>query len=98
MIGEEFEIGFRFPWSIVRAEAEVFIELVRVDQLAGVHLPFGIPDRLEVAEGLDEFGTKHSWQQLAAGLAVPVLAGDGAAVADYEIGSFLYELAELGDA
>ena len=98
VIGEKLEIRFRFPRSIVRAEAEVFVQLVRIDQLAGIHLPFRIPGRFEVAESLDEFGAEHFRQQLAAGLAVAVLAGNGAAVADHEIGRFLHKLAELGDA
>ncbi len=80
------------------AEAEVFVELVGLDQLAGIHLPFRIPGRLEVAEGLHQFGAEHFRKQLAAGLTVAVLAGDGAAVADHEVGGLFHKLAEVGDA
>src|SRR5690606_15768926 len=33
--------------AIVGAEAEVLVPRVGVDELSGVHPPFGIPDRLE---------------------------------------------------
>ncbi len=98
MVGDEWEIGFRFPRRVGRAEAEVFVELVGLDQLAGIHLPFGIPGRLELAEGLEEFRAEHFLKQFAAALTVTVFAGEGATVADHEIGSLFHKLAELGDA
>src|SRR4029077_1521151 len=52
MILRELEVSLRLPGGVVRAEAEVFVELVGIDQLAGVHLPVGIPGGLEFAEGL----------------------------------------------
>jgi hypothetical protein len=66
--------------------------------LPGIHLPIGIPERFEFAEGLHQFRAKHLRKQLAAGLTIAVLAGDGATVADHEIGGLFHKLAELGDA
>src|SRR5580692_4944157 len=39
VVGGELEIGFRFPGSVRGAEAEIFVELVGLDQLAGIHFP-----------------------------------------------------------
>ena len=97
VVGGELEIGFRFPGGVVSAEAKILVEFVRLDQLAGIHLPFGIPCRLEFAEGLNQFRAEHFWKQFAAGLAVAVFAGNGAAIADHEVGSGFHKLAELGD-
>src|SRR5580704_4868656 len=47
VVGGELEIRFRFPGRVSGAEAEVFIEFVGLDPFAGIHLPFGIPGRLE---------------------------------------------------
>src|SRR5439155_5901765 len=44
---------------VLRPEAEAVCDPAGVDDLAGIHLPVGIPDRLELAEGLDQFGAEH---------------------------------------
>ena len=82
----------------LRAETDVRVERVRVDDLAGVHLPVRVPDRLELPERLDQLGAEHLRQQLAARLAVAVLPGDRAAVGDDEVGTLLDEGAVLREA
>jgi len=44
---------------VIGAEAQVLVNPVRIDHLPGVHLPFGIPNLLELAEGFDQFSTEH---------------------------------------
>src|SRR5690606_4940005 len=87
------------PWRlVVRAESKVRVQGPRVHDLARVHLPVRVPDRLELAEGLDQIGSEHLREQLAARLAVAVLAGERAAVADDDVGRALDELAVALDA
>ncbi len=43
----EGEVGFGLPGRVVGAEAEVFVDLVRVDELVGVQFVGGVPDALE---------------------------------------------------
>ena len=57
-----------------------------VDDLAGVHLVVRVPDGLELAEGLHQLRPEHLGKQLGARLAVAVLAREGAAVANHQIG------------
>jgi len=59
--------------------------------LPGVHLPVGFPDRLELAEGLDELLAEHLRQQLGARLPVAVLSGQRAAEAEHEVGRLVEE-------
>src|SRR5260370_16218185 len=80
----EGEVGFGLPGFVVGAEAEVFVGLVGVDELAGVHAVGGIEDALEGAEGFDQLFAKHLGEEGASGLAVAVFAGEGAAVGDGE--------------
>src|SRR6266404_2335739 len=94
----KFEMRLGLPRIISGTEAQVFIEAIRLDELARVHLPIGIPDRLELTEGLHNFRSKHFWKKLGAGLPVSVFARERAAVADDKVGSLFHELAELADA
>src|SRR5205085_1465704 len=55
----KMEMGLRLPRVVVGPETEIFVEAVGFDDLSGVHLPVGIPDRLELAEGFDQFRSKH---------------------------------------
>ncbi len=67
---------------------------VRVDDLARVHLPVGVPDRLELAEGRDELVAEHLRQELRPRLAVAVLARERAAELEDEVGRLVEEAAE----
>ena len=57
----------RGPGSVVRAvgaEAKILDGIVdahRIDELAGIHAVVGIPERLELAEGLHQLGARTSW-------------------------------------
>src|SRR5450755_4018852 len=88
----------RLPGIVTRSESQIFVEAIRIDELARIHLPIGIPQQFELAEGLHQFGTKHLGQKFAARLPVSMLTRDGATVADYEVGSLLHKLAEFSDA
>src|SRR5882762_3882382 len=88
----------RLPGFVVGAEAEVLVRLVGVDELAGVHAVGGVEDALEGAEGLDQLFAEHFGEECAAGLAVAVLAGEGAAVGEGDVGGAVDELAEFENA
>src|ERR1039458_6187786 len=92
------EMRLGLPGIIAGAKPEIFVEAIGLDQFARVHLPIGIPERLELAEGLHEFGAKHFGKKLAAGLAVSVFAGDRAAVAYHEVSGLFHKLAEFAHA
>ncbi len=95
---EKLKVGFRFPGRIAGTESKIFVELVRLDQFARIHLPIRIPCRLELTESLDEFRSKHLRKQFGARLAVAVFAGERTAVADDKIGGLFHKLSEPGDA
>ena len=89
---------FGLPRIVARAQAKIFVQPIRIDQLARIHLPIGIPERLELAESLHELGSKHLRQEFTARLPISVLARDRAAITDHQIGSLLHEKAEFADA
>jgi hypothetical protein len=64
---------------VARPVAQVRVEREGVHDLAGIHPAARIEDRLEPAEGVDEVRPVHQLQQLAARLAVTVLARERAA-------------------
>src|SRR4051794_33217043 len=59
----ELEVRWRLPWLVSRPQAQVLIGMVWVNHLPGIHLPIRIPDGFELAECLDQFGTKHLVQK-----------------------------------
>ena len=69
------ELDRRAPRLVVGAEAKVLVDAVRAHDLARVHLPVGIPDRLELLEGAHEVVAEHLGEKLCTRLAVAVLAG-----------------------
>src|SRR5712692_7610970 len=89
MVIGKLEVCWRLPWFIVRPEAKVFVQPVRLDHLARIHLPVRIPNRFELAEGLHQFRSEHFGKEFGAGLAVSVFAGKGSSIADDQIGSLL---------
>src|ERR1700747_2807617 len=70
------EVGFGLPGFVVGAEAEVFVGLVGVDELAGVHGICWVEEVFEGAEGLHQFSAEHLGEEGRAGLAVAVFAGE----------------------
>ena len=78
--------------------AEIFCGIVdahRVRELAGIHAVVGIPETLELAEGLDELGAEHVGQQSRARLAVAVLAGERSAEGNHHVSGAIDKLAEF---
>src|SRR4051812_28403557 len=88
------KVGRWFPWVIIGSKTQVVVKAIRFYELAGIHLPVGIPDSLEFAKRLRKFRAEHFGQEFGASLPVAVLAGQGAAVADNEVGSFFHEFPE----
>src|SRR5690606_14383118 len=82
---------------VVGAETEIRVPRVGIDELARVHPPLGVPDRLELAEGLHELVAEHDGEEIAPGLTVPVLAREGAAVAGDDLCGLAGEIAVLLD-
>src|SRR5690606_34119406 len=85
------EVRHRRRRPVVRAESQVRVPGIRIDDLAGVQQPCGIPDRLEPAARLDPLIAAPAGLQVGPTLAVAVLAGERAAVGDAERGRVLGE-------
>ena len=66
------EMRLDISGTIVSTYAQILSDIIRIDDLAGIHLPIGIPDRFELAESLDQFRPKHLWQQPGARLSIAV--------------------------
>src|SRR5205814_9909971 len=91
------EVRLHARRPVVDAEPEIRRDRVRLDHLARVHLPVRVPDRLELAEALDELVAEHLRQELRARLPVAVLSGERASEREDEIGRIGEETAPLGD-
>src|SRR5205823_936010 len=85
------EVRAREGRPVQGAQAKVLVEAIRIDELAGIHASLRVPDRLELAESLDQLRPEHPRQQLRARLAVAVLAGERPAEAHDEKGRLLHE-------
>src|SRR5271166_2448140 len=81
--------------GIRSCELEIFLRLVRVDELARIHLPVRIPEALELGERLTQLRPKHFRIKKRARLPVPMLATDAPAVSDDQVPGLLDEAAEL---
>ena len=64
----------------------------------GVEEVVGVEDVLDACEQVEHVGGVHEAQELAAGAAVAVLAGDGTTVGGADAGRGLEERARVGDA
>ena len=96
--GAEREAGGEGYRLVVRPEAQVIVDAPRIDHLAGIHASLRIPQRLELAERLHQLRPEHHRQELAARLAVAVLARDRAAVLHHQRSRLAQELAPVRDA
>jgi len=66
-------------------QAQVVVDAVRVDHLAGIHHPVGVPDLLEFSKGLNQLAPIHLLEQFSARLTISVLGGEGAPITDAKI-------------
>ena len=89
------EVRFGLPGFVVGAETEIFVGLVGVDELAGVHAVGGVEDALEGTEGFHQLFAEHLRKERAAGLAVAVFAGERAAVGESDVGGVVHELTKF---
>ena len=53
------EVGLDVPRRVIRAEAQIGVEWVGVDDLARVHPPMRVPDGFEFTKSLDQLGAEH---------------------------------------
>src|SRR5690348_12440606 len=60
------KMRFRVPGAVVGAEPEVFVEAVRFDHFAWIHLPLRVPDGFKLAKGLHQLRAKHPRKKLRA--------------------------------
>ena len=68
------EVRSDFARPIVRAQLQMRVERMRIDNHARIHHRVGIEDALEIAERVDQIGPEHHRQQLRARQPVAVLA------------------------
>ena len=94
VVVREGEVRLHLRRVVIGAEPQVGGDRVGIDDLAGIQLPVGVPDRLELAESLDQLGPEHLRQQLRLRLAVSVLAGDRAAVSEDQVRGLVQKGAE----
>jgi hypothetical protein len=78
-------------------QPEVLVEAIGVDDLAGVHLPVGVRQAPELPERLHEVVTERAGSS-APDWPSPVLAGEGTAEAQHQLGRLLREGPVVGDA
>ena len=81
-----------------RSHAQILIRATRVDHLAGIHHVARIPDRLELAERIDQHIAVLLRQKDSARLAVAMLAGNRSAVLHDQVRGAIEEAHPLGDA
>ena len=107
LVAEENEMGFkvgvvmRTLAGLAGGVAQVLDGIInanRIGELAGIHAVVGIPDGLELAEGLDKLGAEHFGQKRSAGLAIAMLARERTAERKDEVGGAIEELAEFAQA
>ena len=68
------EVGQWLRGLIVRAQTQILIDAVRIDDLAWIHQAVGIPDALELTERVYELWPEHLRQEFRFGLPVAVFA------------------------
>src|SRR5204863_2431061 len=85
------EMGERLRRLVRRAEAEIVVNPVRIDDFARIHLSVGIPDALELPKRVHQFGTEHLRQELRPGLTVAVLARERTADRQNQIRRLYHE-------
>ena len=67
------EVGLDRGRPVAGAEPKVLVHAIGLDDLPRIHAPPGIPDRLELPEGLDHLGAEHLGEELGLGLTIAVL-------------------------
>src|SRR5215204_991299 len=93
----ELEVRLYLRRVVICAGAQVCVQRVGVYDLSRVHLALGVPDLLELAEGVDKLFPEHYGQELRP-LALAVLASYRAAVADHQLRRLIQKRAELLEA
>src|SRR5438876_3776149 len=62
-IVRKLEMRLDLGWVVLGPDAQVFVQAIRMHNFARIHLVVGVPDGLELAEGLYKFGAVHLGEQ-----------------------------------
>src|SRR5438477_2801287 len=65
LVFDELEVRLEYRRGVFRAEAEIRIEWIGIDDLAWIHPVIRVPYRLELAECADKVRSEHPVEQLA---------------------------------
>ena len=57
------KMGLWFPGMVPSTEAEILVQPIRLDDLARIHFPVWVPRGFELAEGMQQFRSKHPRQK-----------------------------------
>src|ERR1700733_13863807 len=68
MVFGKLEMSLRLPRFVICAQTQIFVQPIRFDYFARIHLPIRIPQGFELTERLNQFGAEHFWQQFRARL------------------------------
>src|SRR5579864_4876449 len=85
------EMSRRVPWMIAGTEAQILVDAIWIDDLAGIHLPIRVPDGFEFAESFNQLWAEHFVEKLGFGLPVAVFAAEAAAVFHAQVGGLFHE-------
>ena len=94
-VGREVERGRHRGRDIARPIAQVRRQRRRIDDLAGVQQVVRVERALQLAEGLVEHAAVHLLLERAADQAVAMLAREGTAVLEHQLGDLLGDRLEL---
>src|SRR4051812_40125947 len=75
LIVGKLKVRLGIPTLVFMHQPAIFVNAIRADDLAGIHLPLGIPELLEFAECAYEFRAEHFAQHLGAALTIAMFAG-----------------------
>src|SRR5689334_2061988 len=53
------EMRGRFPRMVICTETQILVHAMRIDELAGIHLPIGIPNGFVFAKSLNQLRLEH---------------------------------------
>ena len=94
----KLKMSFRLPRMVLGPETQIFIEPIRLNHFAGIHLPAGIPESFKLTKSLDKFSPKHFGKKFRARLPVPVLARQGPSKADNQVSRLFHKLPVFANA
>src|ERR1051326_5006427 len=76
---------------VMGTNAQILVERIWINHLARVHLPIGVPDRLELTKGLNQLLTEHLGQEFSPRLPIAMFARKRSSIAQDQISCLLYK-------